>query len=223
MDIIIQILIALLLAAWIAKVVLGILSSRRQERVMQEEEEHEQEQGEKETPSDGDTPPDDAQFASLSNTELLKKCLHEMGCKWEQDKNLDYHYYVKYQGETFIVDVHDDQPFVSIYDTFWYEIPTADLDGFSTARTIINDLNSACIATLLYTIDKEGRTIHLHTCHKALFGNYIPQPYNYLERLLNDMLYMQRQFYITYGKKVKSTGGEDYSDEEGDEEGDEDE
>lgn len=144
---------------------------------------------------------EDEKWKGLSRVELFKKCLQELGCKVERDNTEEHCYYVKYQGETFTFHIYDDNVFIHIYDPFWYEVSTNDIDSFSVVRSAINEVNTNGRGTILYTIDKEHEKIYLHTRSTVIFADFIPNPDMYLAGLLNDMLRMQRTFYVEIAKR----------------------
>lgn len=139
-------------------------------------------------------------WKGMTPKELFKRSMEELGCKYERDEDKSYEYYVKYQGETFIVHVGDDLIFIRIYDLSWYEVSIEDLDTFSEVRRLVNEINYNNIATIVYSIDKENNVAYLHTNMKGLFAEFIPSPEKYLARLFNDMIQVQRIFFVKMGR-----------------------
>lgn len=138
--------------------------------------------------------PSEEWWKGMKPKALFEKSMEELGCKCEKSEEKDYEYYVKYQGETYTVHVGYDMTFIYIYDTLWYEVSLDDLDMFSEARRLVNDINFNNIATLVYYIDKESNKMYLHTCTRGLFTDFIPSPDKYLARLFGDMTRVQRMF-----------------------------
>lgn len=151
-------------------------------------------------------------WTGMDKVELLKRCASELGCKCTQDEEEKERYYVVYQGETFTVHVYDDNDFLRIFDTFWYQFRSNDIDTFSTARTIANDINSGCIATMLYTVDSKRGITYFHSCTKQLFNSHIPNPDQYLAAIFNDLLYIQRTFFVEMGKTGRKDDDDPVSD-----------
>lgn len=142
----------------------------------------------------------DEWWKGMTPKALFKRSMEELGCKCVRNEDKSYEYYVKYQGESFIVHVGDDLIFIRIYDCFWYEVSMEDLDTFSEARRLVNEINLNNIATLVYGIDKEKNVAYLSTYMKGLFSDFIPSPDKYLARLFDDMMSAQRIFLTKMGR-----------------------
>lgn len=147
-------------------------------------------------PEKGGGQPSEEWWKGMKPKALFVKSMEELGCKCEKSEEKDYEYYVKYQGETYTVHIEDDATTIYIYDTFWYEVSLDDLDMFSEARRLVNEINFNNLATLIYAIDKENNKMYLHTCTRGLFTDFIPFPDKYLASLFYDMQRMQRMFMV---------------------------
>lgn len=140
--------------------------------------------------------PSEEWWKGMKPKALFVKSMEELGCKCEKSEEKDYEYHVKYQGEVYTVHVGYDMTFIYIYDTCWYEVSMEDLDMFSEARRLVNEININNIGTLIYVIDKESNKMYLSTCTRGLFTDFIPSPDKYLARIFGDMMHVQRMFMV---------------------------
>ena len=114
--------------------------------------------------------------------QLVLFALDKLGCRYEDDD--EDHVRVTYQGETFIIECHDDCLFINVIDPWWYVIPTDDdIEEFAHMQKAINQVNSLCGSTLLYTINKEEKKIGVHTMKNLIFIPQIPDIHSYLESI----------------------------------------
>lgn len=139
-------------------------------------------------------------------TGLVTGTLRKIGCDYEieQRGNINYIRFI-FQGEHFTIDCNDDNYFINIYDTWWYEISTySDIEEIADLRKVINLANRQANCTLIYTINKETEQIGVHSKKNMLFISQIPERDLYLKSAFNEFFKAQR-FVLTELEKCKVT------------------
>lgn len=130
--------------------------------------------------------------------------LRKIGCDYEieQRGNINYIRFI-FQGEHFTIDCNDDNYFINIYDTWWYEISTySDVEEIADLRKVINLANQHTNCSLIYTISKETEQIGVHSKKNMLFISQIPEIDLYLKSAFNEFFKAQR-FVLTELEKCK--------------------
>lgn len=121
--------------------------------------------------------------------------LEKLSCKYEIDEKKESISFI-FQGEHFIAyDLNDDNLFITIADTWWYESPLDDIDNLALMRRAVNDCNFNSPATLLYSINNENKTVGLHTRITILWLQQIPNIKDYLLAILNQLLRCHHLFF----------------------------
>ena len=139
-------------------------------------------------------------------TGLVLSTLRKIGCDYEieQRGNINYIRFI-FQGEHFTIDCNDDNYFINIYDTWWYEISTySDVEEIADLRKVINLANQHTNCSLIYTINKETEQIGVHSKKNMLFISQIPERDLYLKSAFNEFFRAQR-FVLTELEKCKVT------------------
>ena len=139
-------------------------------------------------------------------TGLVLSTLRKIGCDYEieQRGNINWIRFI-FQGEHFTIDCNDDNFFINIYDTWWYEISTySDVEEIADLRKVINLANRQANCTLIYTINKEMEQIGVHSKKNMLFISQIPERDLYLKSAFNEFFKAQR-FVLTELEKCKVT------------------
>lgn len=137
-------------------------------------------------------------------TGLVTSTLRKIGCDYdiEQRGNINWIRFI-FQGEHFTIDCNDDNYFINIYDTWWYEISTySDIEEIADLRKVINLANRQANCTLIYTINEETEQIGVHSKKNMLFISQIPQIDLYLKSAFNEFFKAQR-FVMTELEKCK--------------------
>lgn len=137
-------------------------------------------------------------------TGLVTGALRKIGCDYEieQRGNINYIRFI-FQGEHFTIDCNDDNYFINIYDTWWYEISTySDVEEIADLRKVINLANRQANCSLIYTINKETEQIGVHSKKNMLFISQIPEIDLYLKSAFNEFFKAQR-FVLTELEKCK--------------------
>ena len=97
----------------------------------------------------------------------------------------------------------DDNYYINIYDTWWYEISTySDVEEIADLRKVINLANQHTNCSLIYTISKETEQIGVHSKKNMLFISQIPELDLYLKSAFNEFFKAQR-FVLTELEKCK--------------------
>ena len=139
-------------------------------------------------------------------TGLVLSTLRKIGCDYEieQRGNINYIRFI-FQGEHFTIDCNDDNYFINIYDTWWYEISTySDIEEIADLRKVINLANRQANCTLIYTVNEESELIGVHSKKNMLFISQIPELDLYLKSAFNEFFKAQR-FVLTELEKCKVT------------------
>ena len=139
-------------------------------------------------------------------TGLVLSTLRKMGCEpnsEQRDKN--NWIYFTCQGENYTIECNDESDFITIYDTWWYQISIySDVEEIANLHKTVNLANQYASCTLLYTTNKEIEQIGVHSKQKLLFIKQIPELDKYLLSVLSDFFRVQR-FVLTELEKCKVT------------------
>lgn len=135
---------------------------------------------------------------------LVLTTLRNMGCEPETELSDDTNWIgFSYQGEQFTIECRDDCYFITIFDTWWYQISTySDIDEIANLHKTVNWANRYAKCTLFYTTNEEIEQIGVHSKKSLLFIKDIPDLEKYLTGAMNDMFRVQR-FVLTELEKCK--------------------
>lgn len=139
-------------------------------------------------------------------TELVLSTLRKIGCDYEieQRGNINWIRFI-FQGEHFTIDCNDDNYYINIYDTWWYEISIySDIEEIADLHKVINIVNRQANCTLLYTVNEETELIGVHSKKNMLFISQIPELDLYLKSAFNEFFKVQRSV-LTELEKCKVT------------------
>lgn len=139
-------------------------------------------------------------------TGLVQATLREMKYEYKMESDGIRNYlYFSYQGENFTAECRDDCYYITIYDTWWYQISMySDIEEIADLHKTINIVNQYVNCTVVYTTNKEIEQIGVHSKRNLLFINEIPEKDQYLTGVLNDFFKVQR-FVMTELEKCKVT------------------
>ena len=119
--------------------------------------------------------------------DLFMETLTKIGCQYElAEDDDDNRIFFAYQGEHFLADARDDWQYVQIWDTHWGHIELYDVDEFTRLKKAINGSNLNNSVMTIYTIDKVGKNVDVHSKSIILFIPQIPDLVNYLRLELNE-------------------------------------
>lgn len=122
----------------------------------------------------------------VSTRDLLLDTLTKIGCQYELGEGEDDRIYFAYQGENFMVDTSDNSPYIVIWDTYWHGVELYDIEEVSRMKKAINYANFNTLASTIYTINEDGKTMDVHCRSMVPFFNQIPEIDLYLKSQLND-------------------------------------
>lgn len=117
---------------------------------------------------------------------LFLDVLTRIGCQYELGEKEDDRIYFAYQGENFMVDTHNDTPYVVIWDAYWESVELYDIEEMSRMKKAINYANFNTLASTIYTINEDGKTMDVHSRNMFAFYPQIPDIENFLRAQLND-------------------------------------
>jgi len=127
-------------------------------------------------------------------TELVLSTLRKIGCDYEieQRGNINWIRFI-FQGEHFTIDCNDDNYYINIYDTWWYEISIySDIEEIADLHKVINIVNRQANCTLIYTVNEESELIGVHSKKNMLFISKIPELDLYLKSAFSEFFKVQR-------------------------------
>ena len=133
-------------------------------------------------------------FDERTITELVLSTLRKIGCDYEieQRGNINWIRFI-FQGEHFTIDCNDDNYYINIYDTWWYEISIySDIEEIADLHKVINIVNRQANCTLLYTVNEETEQIGVHSKKNMLFISQIPDLDLYLKSAFSEFFKVQR-------------------------------
>ena len=139
-------------------------------------------------------------------TGLVLSTLRKIGCDYEieQRGNINWIRFI-FQGEHFTIDCNDDNYYINIYDTWWYEISIySDIEEIADLHKVINIVNRHANCTLLYTVNEETELIGVHSKKNMLFISQIPELDLYLKSAFSEFFKVQRSV-LTELEKCKVT------------------
>lgn len=139
-------------------------------------------------------------------TELVTDTLSIIGCVYEiEEEDLRNYISFTYQGEHFTIECRNDYYYITIYDTWWYQISVySDVEEIADLHKTINLANQYANCTLIYTTNQEIEQIGVHSKKNMLFMKEIPDLDKYLISTLDDLFKVQR-FVMTELEKSKVT------------------
>ena len=142
---------------------------------------------------------DDTQFATR---ELVLSTLDKMGCEHCEEDELRIR--LTYQGETFMIDAHNDCLFINVYDPWWFELPMhGDIEEFARMQKAVNLANCKGTCTVLYTYNDEEGLIGVHSRKNLIFVPQITELDKYLASVF-DCFFKTQRLVLAEMEKLKS-------------------
>ena len=85
-----------------------------------------------------------------------------------------------------MVDTYNDSPYVVIWDAYWESVELYDIEEMSRMKKAINMANFNTLASTIYTINEDGKTMDVHCRNMFAFYPQIPEIEKFLRAQLND-------------------------------------
>lgn len=131
------------------------------------------------------------ELSALSDQEamtvVVKKCLEELGCPCKIDEDGVLAFW--FQGSHFHMFLEPDSHYMDIWEYCWRSEKLDDADAVRRLMTAINEANSSCSITSVYTIDEEERTIDVSCSTSILYRPMITDLKHYLFIRLSNFFY----------------------------------
>jgi len=117
----------------------------------------------------------------IGTRDLFIEVLTKIGCQYQLGEGDDTRIFFAFQGENMFADASDESLYVVVWDTFWEHVELYDIDEVSKMRKAINNSNLNSSVTTVYTIDKEGSSMDVHSRSMFAFVPQMPSIENYLK------------------------------------------
>ena len=86
--------------------------------------------------------------------DLVLSTLDKMRIEYSEEDELRIR--LTFQGETFMIDAHNDCLFINVYDPWWFDLPMhGDIEDFARMQKAVNLANCTGTCTVLYTYNEE--------------------------------------------------------------------
>ena len=102
---------------------------------------------------------------------------------------------MKYQGETFMIDVTKDGCHFRVFDLHWCVISLDNLANFAMARKAINECNAVCFTSLFYGTNEEEHEMYVHSKTDITWIPFITDLATYLQDVFDEMLRAHHTFF----------------------------
>ena len=133
------------------------------------------------------------QHSFTETTAILQRIFRQMGWQYECDEN--ERLWVKYQGESFLIEVANDGCHCRIWDLHWYTVPLDNLDNFAMVRKAINECNVSGIVNFFYGTNEEEQEMYVHTKTDISWIPLISDLKYYLQSVFDTLLSAHHQFF----------------------------
>lgn len=117
----------------------------------------------------------------IGTRDLFIEVLTKIGCQYQLGEGDDTRIFFAFQGENMFADASDESLYVVVWDTYWEHVELYDIDEVSKMRKAINNSNLNSSVTTVYTIDKEGSSMDVHSRSMFAFVPQMPSIENYLK------------------------------------------
>lgn len=125
----------------------------------------------------------------VGTRDLFFDTLTKIGCQYQLGEGDDNRIFFAYQGEHFFADTTNDKLYVHLWDTHWGHVELYDIDEVSRLRKAINISNLNTSVTTVFTIDKDGKNMDVHSKSTIPFISSMPDLEDYLKVELNDFFH----------------------------------
>ena len=117
----------------------------------------------------------------IGTRDLFIEVLTKIGCQYQLGEGDDTRIFFAFQGENMFADASNESLYVVVWDTYWEHVELYDIDEVSKMRKAINNSNLNSSVTTVYTIDKEGSSMDVHSRSMFAFVPQMPSIENYLK------------------------------------------
>ena len=118
---------------------------------------------------------------NIRTRDLFLEVLTKIGCQYQLGEGDDTRIFFAYQGENMFADASNESLYVVVWDTYWEYVELYDIDEVSRMRKAINNSNLNSSVTTVYTIDKEGSNMDVHSRSMFAFVPQMPSIEDYLK------------------------------------------
>lgn len=117
----------------------------------------------------------------IRTRDLFLEVLTKIGCQYQLGEGDDTRIFFAFQGENMFADASNESLYVVVWDTYWEHVELYDIDEVSRMRKAINNSNLNSSVTTVYTIDKEGSNMDVHSRSMFAFVPQMPSIEDYLK------------------------------------------
>lgn len=118
---------------------------------------------------------------NIRTRDLFLEVLTKIGCQYQLGEGDDTRIFFAFQGENMFADASNESLYVVVWDTYWEHVELYDIDEVSRMRKAINNSNLNSSVTTVYTIDKEGSNMDVHSRSMFAFVPQMPSIEDYLK------------------------------------------
>ena len=123
--------------------------------------------------------------------DLVLSTLDKMRIEYSEEDELRIR--LTFQGETFMIDAHNDCLFINVYDPWWFDLPMhGDIEDFARMQKAVNLANCTGTCTVLYTYNEEEGLIGVHSRKNIIFVPKITELDKYLSSVFDAFFKTQR-------------------------------
>jgi hypothetical protein len=123
--------------------------------------------------------------------DLVLSTLDKMRIEYSEEDELRIR--LTFQGETFMIDAHNDCLFINVYDPWWFDLPMhGDIEDFARMQKAVNLANCTGTCTVLYTYNEEEGLIGVHSRKNIIFVPQITELDKYLASVFDAFFKTQR-------------------------------
>lgn len=118
---------------------------------------------------------------TIRTRDLFIEVLTKIGCQYQLGEGEDTRIFFTFQGENMFADASNESLYVVVWDTYWEHVELYDIDEVSRMRKAINNSNLNSSVTTVYTIDKDGSNMDVHSRSMFAFVPQMPSIEDYLK------------------------------------------
>ena len=122
---------------------------------------------------------------NIRTRDLFIEVLTKIGCQYQLGEGDDTRIFFTFQGENMFADASNDSLYVVVWDAYWEHVELYDIDEVSRMRKAINKSNLNSSVTTVYTIDKDGSNMDVHSRSMFAFVPQMPSIEDYLKAELS--------------------------------------
>lgn len=122
---------------------------------------------------------------------LVMEILKQIGCQPEIDKENESHVNFMYQGENFFISI-ENECLITFYDTWWGSLDLND-PNIDNLKEAINQTNTRYIPKVLYSIDKEGKALGVHSLYRLFLKKEFPNLSDLFKAILYEFFHIPKE------------------------------